>query len=264
MSVDIVIARRYLVSTINSFWARGYLAEWMGYDCLRDGRQPGLAGTDAEAYAQVRARVAVWPPAVHAGAWDLAALVRATKFFHDHVSKPLELIDHSALGCGPHPRTFDREEGRVEFRIVANDVLEQLDPPLQIAADGSVEAKLGVGLAEFLNERPTGTIAGRYVPRISAAVSKFQRSTTPADQKDAVRDLADLLELLRPEMATILTNQDEADLFNIANNFAIRHANARQRANYDNSVWMPWIFYWYLAAIHSVVNALDRRGQTNP
>ena len=72
-----------------------------------------------------------------------------------------------------------------------------------------------------------------------------------------MRDLADLLELLRPDAHRLFSRPDEAALFNIANNFAIRHGNASQRADYDSSVWMPWIFYWYLAAAHAIVTALD-------
>ena len=91
-----------------------------------------------------------------------------------------------------------------------------------------------------------------------------RRATNPADQKDAVRDLADLLEELRPDIQRILSNQDEADLFTIANRFAIRHRNPQQQTGYDPSVWMPWIFYWYLAAIYAVLFALDRSAPVNP
>jgi hypothetical protein len=44
----------------------------------------------------------------------------------------------------------------------------------------------------------------------------------------------------------------EGDLFNIANNFAIRHNNREQRGEYDREVWLRWMFYVYLATIHAV------------
>jgi len=41
----------------------------------------------------------------------------------------------------------------------------------------------------------------------------------------------------------------QKDLFNIANNFQIRHNNDSQKDNYSQS-WMSWIFYLYLSSIH--------------
>jgi len=41
----------------------------------------------------------------------------------------------------------------------------------------------------------------------------------------------------------------QKNLFNIANNFQIRHNNDSQKDNYSRS-WMSWIFYLYLSSIH--------------
>ena len=46
-------------------------------------------------------------------------------------------------------------------------------------------------------------------------------------------------------------------LFDIANNFAIRHNNEMQKREYD-ILWLTWIFYVYLAIIHLLL----RVGQT--
>lgn len=261
MAIEFDLARRYVVSVINSYWERGYLAEWFGYECRRHGRVAGMAGDDVEAYAQVQARAPVWPPDVHAPAWNQDALLRALKFVHDHVSMPLEFEDHGMFGCTPHPRTFDRAEGQQQYRDHMNEVLAQFDPALRIAETGAIEGLVGTGLEQFLSQRPTGSMGSRYEPPITAAIEKFRRATNPVDQKDAVRDLADLLEELRPQVQAVLSNRDEADLFTIANNFAIRHRNPQQQGTYDPAVWMPWIFYWYLAAIYSTLHAVERRAE---
>jgi hypothetical protein len=72
------------------------------------------------------------------------------------------------------------------------------------------------------------------------------------DRSQAVRDLADLLEYLLPKVKEFLTSADDADLFNIANNFGIRHHNDKQKTGYDASLWLSWMFYFYLATIHVV------------
>jgi hypothetical protein len=50
--------------------------------------------------------------------------------------------------------------------------------------------------------------------------------------------LADVLEWLRPQIKMALLKEDEQDLFNIANNFGIRHMNQNQKLHYDKAVWL--------------------------
>ena len=67
-----------------------------------------------------------------------------------------------------------------------------------------------------------------------------------------------MLEYLRPQLKDVLHSKDEGDLFNIANNFAIRHHNDRQRGNYDPNIWTSWMFYFYLATIHAAQRMIQR------
>ena len=67
------------------------------------------------------------------------------------------------------------------------------------------------------------------------------------------------LEYLRPQVKSVLTSKDESDLFNIANNFGIRHHNEAQRTDYDAGIWFSWMFYYYLATIHAVLRLLQRK-----
>ena len=57
-------------------------------------------------------------------------------------------------------------------------------------------------------------------------------------------------------MQGAVTDKDENDLFNIANNFGIRHHNDKQKTGYDAALWLSWMFYFYLATIHVVVRKL--------
>jgi hypothetical protein len=255
--VDLETAKRYVVSVINGLLDRGWYADAFGYACAREGKVDGYAGPDVEAYARVIGGPDVWPPGLGVDEWDLTGLLRAIRFYHRDVAAPLRYLDHTAYGCGRHPRSFDGELGRARFRDAINEVLGRLEPRMQITSAGIIVTAVPPGLSELLNVEQTGTASDRYRTAIAAATSKFQGATFPADQKDAVRDLADLLELLRPDARRLFGRPDEAALFNIANNFAIRHGNLQQRADYETSVWMPWIFYWYLAAVHAIVAALD-------
>jgi hypothetical protein len=65
--------------------------------------------------------------------------------------------------------------------------------------------------------------------KVETAIRMFHRfNSTPDDRKEAIRTLADVFEYLRPKLREVISSKDEADLFNIANNFAIRHHNPQQ------------------------------------
>jgi hypothetical protein len=73
-----------------------------------------------------------------------------------------------------------------------------------------------------------------------------------------VRELVDVLEYLRPRMKELITTKDEADLFNIANNFGACHRNDKQKTGYDASLWLSWMFYFYLSTIHVVLRKMKQ------
>ena len=75
-----------------------------------------------------------------------------------------------------------------------------------------------------------------------------------------MRDLADVLEFLRPQAKLVLASKDESDLFELANSFGIRHHNQRQKTGYDSAIWHSWMFYYYLATIHAVTRLIERSG----
>ena len=66
-----------------------------------------------------------------------------------------------------------------------------------------------------------------------------------------VRDLADVLEYIRKQVKVVLLKKDESELFDLANNFGIRHFNETQKLEYDRAVWLSWMFYHYPATIHA-------------
>jgi len=96
--------------------------------------------------------------------------------------------------------------------------------------------------------------------RVTAAISRFARYKSTLDvRRDAVRDLAGVLEFLRPKVQAVPTKKDEADLFSIANGFGIRHHREDQKTDYDRDIWHTFMFYYYLAMIHAVLRLIKKR-----
>jgi len=101
--------------------------------------------------------------------------------------------------------------------------------------------------------------------RVESAILKFRRSRSSLDGKhDAIRDLVDVLEWLRPKIKEVISSKDEDDLFNLANNYSIRHHKDTQKQDYDKAIWYNWMFYYYLATIHACVRLIKKPESESP
>ncbi len=100
------------------------------------------------------------------------------------------------------------------------------------------------------------------VSRVKHACDRFRDvSSTLDDKRDAVRELADVLEFLRDEDKVHLVSKDEAALFELANKYAIRHHRQDQRPNYPKDIWIPWMFYFFLATVLAWMRLIRREEQ---
>ncbi|QJD98336.1 hypothetical protein HH214_07615 [Mucilaginibacter robiniae] len=180
------------------------------------------------------------------------------EFLHDHSSKGLSGTYHQWNQCGMHYETFDDEEGKRYFRQTLNPILKEYLNGFEISKDGEILVFSDTGLSTLLDAKIPAEDEENIADKINNAVIKFRRyKSTLDDRKNAIRELADVLEFLRPQLKSYLNKKDENDLFNIANNFGIRHHNNDQKINYDKGIWYSWMFYFYLSTIHAVLRMIN-------
>lgn len=101
--------------------------------------------------------------------------------------------------------------------------------------------------------------------KVRDAIKKWRnRHLDVAEKRKAIRELADVFEWLKKtkQLAQALDRKDESALFDIANNFGIRHHNPKQKSNYDQNIWYSWIFHFYLATYHAAVRSLIKQQKT--
>jgi hypothetical protein len=181
------------------------------------------------------------------------------EFLYEHCSKPKEEGGsyHSWNNCGWHYKTFERQPGQLEYRDRINRLLSLYEHGYELSAEGEILTLAADGLAGLFEATLPVVDPENIEARVAAARTKFRRHRASLDERrDAVRDLADVLEYLRPRLSSVLTRKDEADLFQLANNFGIRHHNKKQQTDYDKNIWYSWMFYYYLATIHASVRLL--------
>lgn len=274
--------RRLAISALDSLRERGYFQEAFGYECVDEGTVNGTLGSDPAAFfLRTIMRYGIWPywgpdysqvPAnvyIQEGDlepawtdWDADTLFDVLEVLHDLVSEPVSGRNHTYADCGWHYSTFDGPPGRETYRDEMNQALRLHDPPYEMNDQGEV---IESGPVEFcsLQDAPVPTVAGDAVVRkVENAVHRYRtRGASLDDRRHAVRDLAGVLESIRDEgLKQHMLPADEDALFQIANKFGIRHDNRKQHTGYDDVVWLPWMFYVYLASIHAVLRMREKYG----
>jgi hypothetical protein len=268
---------RVLTLTIREMEMRGWLQEWYGYDCVDAGDVKGKAGTDLETHIELvlgyrsswplhDGLFADWPDDLELKDTDVQLMedhvFDLVEFFHDHVSEGTDGQFHSYGSCGWHYGTFDASTAQALLRSRLNPLLARYREGYELNRAGELQRLAPVGLGPLL-DAPLLTESADIQQRVDAAVATWRlRTRSVDDMRDAVRNLFDVLELLRPSVRTTMLSKDEQDLFNIANNFSIRHLNELQRGNYDSQLWLSWMFYVNLATVQVITRTLQRASRT--
>jgi len=234
----------------------GYFDESFGFLCVDAGHISGkVTDIELEIFLKIRKRD-LWPIYGHINHYNEDDLFDIIEFLYIHVSKPIDGNYHSWNDCGMHWETFNKTDGQKEFREKINEILEMYVGEYELSENGEILTKPDIGF-EKIFEADIPSSNKSVTERIDSAILHYRRhGSTLDDRRQAVRDLADVLEYLRPKVEGILTKKDEKDLFNLANNFGIRHHNEKQKTNYDTAIWLSWMFYYYLATIHVLLRKI--------
>jgi hypothetical protein len=190
----------------------------------------------------------------------------ALEFLYDHVSRPGELVwmttetNYSYQDYG----TYDEKAGQTEFRGKANVFLSDYKSGYELS-DGGIVLALGTdGLQHILAADIVPYDEANVDSKVRNAIVKWRNRHLSLDErKIAIRELADVFEWLKKakSLSAVLDRKDESAIFDLANNFAIRHHDPKQKANYDEAIWYSWIFHFYLATYHAAIRLLIRHEQ---
>jgi hypothetical protein len=236
----------------------GYYDEAFGYYCVDAGKVAGkVPDVEYEILVKLRKKQ-VWPIETYSVDYSEDDLFDIIEFLYENVSKPIDGNYHSWNDCGMHWETFNKLEGQQEFCSKINELLDLYREPFVLSPNGEILQKPEKGFEKiFQADIPSSD--EKITARVEVAILKFRKhGASIDDRRQAVRDLADVLEYLRPHLKSLLNKKDEADLFSIANNYGIRHHNDKQKTNYDAAIWLSWMFYFYLSTIHVVLRKLEQ------
>jgi hypothetical protein len=256
--LDLTALKDLFLATYSNLQELGYFSNAFGISC-QDGDVPGYVGLDVGRFVFCETRKKdLWPLSERISAYSEEDLFDVIEFLYDHVSEPTQTLRHGYDNACVHFSDFDKSFGIARFRSEINPHLNDYATGFELSVDGEILAR-EKGYEILLDAKLPAVDPQNLELRVSEAVRRFQRhNSTQTDRREAVRLLADVLEFLRPQLHKVITKKDESDLFNIANNFGIRHHNARQKNDYDQEIWLRWMFYHFLTTIHATTRMLVR------
>jgi len=248
-----------LVAAYSFVDQQGYLQRSFGYSCVDAGKVAGLHGSDLREVLHLEASIKITNSvADFLRDADEVAMFTLAEFVHDHVAKPAKDAGafHGFSNCGWHydcrGDKFDDVAARVEWRNKVDAFLKFYEDGYELSTSGEIVRIAPDGMSKLVQTQPSPRVGNTDRAKVANAVRTFHLGrSTREERKQAVRVLADVLEFHRAAVKTHLS-KDESDLFNIANNFALRHHNSQQRDDYDDA-WLTWLFYIYLSTVHLVL-----------
>jgi len=258
--VNFEVLKKLFLVTYKKLFADGYFQKYFGIDC-EDGYIPGELGSEIEAIMFVNLKKDnLYPIYKYLPDYTEDDFFDIIEFLHDHCSKGLNGHYHSWNNCGYHYEEFNDIEGQKHYREQLNPILREYKDGFEISENGEILILSDNGLSNLFEADIPTNDKDNISNKINSAILKFRRyKSTLDDRREAIRELADVLEFIRPAIKEHLNRKDENDIFNIANNFGIRHHNKDQQTEYDKAIWYSWIFYYYLATVHAVLRMSNKK-----
>ena len=140
-----------------------------------------------------------------------------------------------------------------EFRNEINEILVEYADGFVLNENGQIESLKLDGLEQIINEKLPkieGKLGDIVEQKVQEAVKIFRRQGNINEKQGAIKQLADVLEHFKKDYDVKITSKDESDLFQLANQFAIRHFDLKQKSDYPPELYYSWIFQVFLATFH--------------
>lgn len=239
-----------------------YFVRTLGFECVDD--------CDAELSSipeQLGERVGkrdLWE--VPTPGWSVDDLCDVIEVLHDLVARPTREWFHDFGGCGWHPARSSIPSGRRVFSFFVNEILDASVLNLRLAETGEDSGCVVRTGPDEMRTLVDEVLMVRNKPfdEVAHAIAMFrERGASRNDQRLAIVALARVLEGRRPFIKSKLHGKDEGAIFNLANNYDLRHNDGKQAVAYGDE-FLGWIFYYYLATIQLTNDLLARQQPPTP
>ena len=220
---DFPIIVRRVNALVRDFYDTHYFANLFGVYCpTRERRIKAKSSPEKELEHRV-GKPHLWDSEPET--WDEEDLYQFIEVFHDIAARPTSRRSHMQY-CGWHPTHFSPQTGRTLYRWRMNLLLYSTPLMLRLADSGNDIGRMVEAPSPQLRRLSTEVlnIESPDHSEIAHAIATFRNRHATVEAKwSAVRDLATVLESHKKTVKEHLARKDESALFQIANEFNIRH-----------------------------------------
>lgn len=183
------------------------------------------------------------------------------EYLYDNISKPgskEEFESESGFQYLDYG-SYDEQQGKAEFREYINMVINDYNIGYELNEEGQI-LTLGTNGLDILYQADVIPFDEVNVDnKVKHAIAQWRsRKQSLEDRKNIIQELADVFEWLKKtkELERVLDKKDDKLIFDMVNNFSIRHHNPDQKSNYNKTIWYSWMFHFYLATYNAVVRLI--------
>lgn len=252
------------VELIDEMRELDYFPKVMPKSCVDEGGSWGefIRNVNAEISKAIHTDVS-WPLDESMTSIPEDVLYAVIEYLHDQAQRPRTRSFHPWNECGWHYADHNKESGGVVYRWRVNELLERYGVHLRLGSKGPEKGRL-IRNADFQLDALADELTDSPVESddrlIADAIHLYRaRSSTTVQRRAAITQLANYLEKHRQAFKSgEFAKGDESDLFNIFNNFAIRHGKGVQKGEYGDE-YLDWIFWTTLSAVQLVKGLNGRK-----
>lgn len=183
------------------------------------------------------------------------------EFIYRYISKPIGWIKYYENGIEYFDyEKFDHKKAKIQFRKEINKLLKRFEDGYELSCKGEILYSGGEIFSIVTTEFPEYDLKNIDLV-IKEAIRKWKNRDQSIElKKQAILELTNVFEFLKKDgtLEEVLTRKDTNDLFQIANNFSLRHHNNTQKTDYDKDIWFEWIFHYYLATCVATLRLINK------
>ncbi len=261
------VFERSIRGLIDSARQLDYLQDAIGFHCPDDGKIAGRFGHTLSDALFRKAYISITDPAEdHLATLTKEELLGVVEVLYDIVAKGDKSTGrpHNYGGCGWHYRDFEKAPAQQWFRDEVKQLLECYDEGFELDESGRVQLLAPEHIAALLKSPLPPTASAERRARVDNAVRDFRNGRATWEQRlQQVNQLASVAENLR-DQAKHHVRKDEVTLFQVFNEFGVRHLKSHEKIDYDRPVFLTYMFYCALATIHLCEQLLARSSNQAP
>ncbi len=169
-------------------------------------------------------------------------------------------------------RKFVQENLKSDFATQINSLLKLYGNGFMLETEHGIVMEIpNEALDNLMKTDIPESMSNETLTKLRTAVRQYYKYNSNEEEafeikKKAIALVADILESVRTDLQNLLNEEYEVNknkhdklIFDIVNEFNIRHDNQRQKTEYSKDIWYDWMMQYYTSIILTYYRLLEKQ-----